>query len=150
MDNCAIALYEIKRQAFLIGYIQFPDKFSSSLAYAYDRRIAPIFHDVAECKGVAKEDPFSDAYVISEDFASDVIEYVEHEWLAKNLKAVEFYKIEEKFGGRAKRAEIKFVLEYAKIDRRFDKDLWDAVVRNAPSEANNIKDTFTPDDIYFG
>ena len=35
MNNEIVALYELKRQAFLLGYIQFPDKFNDALAFAY-------------------------------------------------------------------------------------------------------------------
>lgn len=148
MDNELIALYELKRQGFLIGYVQNPDRFSDSLAFAYYNRLAPIFHEniARETYG---EDPFADVYAVKGDFISEVLNYVDERDLAGDHQALEFYKLEDKFGGRSNRIELIHVLEYARIDGRFNKQVWDAVLSNAPAEANNLDDTFSPNNVEF-
>lgn len=139
------ALYEIKRQNFLIGYIQNPDRFDDALAYAHEHRMAPIFH------GSNDEDPFSDAYEISAEFAMKVVKYIDGLWLEKKFDKLGFYDLEDQFGGHHEyRSELICILEYARISRRFDDALYQAVEANAPVEGNSIDSSFGPEDVYFG
>ncbi len=148
MDSQLIALYELKRQTFLLGYIQNPDRFSDALAFAYYNRLAPIFHENVT-RETYDEDPFSDVYAVKGDFISKVLEFVDENDLAGNYQAIEFYNLEDKFGGRSNRIEILHALEYARIDGRFGQKVWDAIVQNAPAEANRIDDSFSPKDVEF-
>lgn len=148
MDSHLTALYELKRQTFLLGYVQNPDRFSDALAFAHANRIAPIFHE-----NIAREthgdDPFAEIYGVKADFISDLMKYVDDRDLAGDHQALEFYKLEDKFGGRSNRIEILHALEYARIDGRFNQTVWDAVVSNAPAEANTIDQSFSPADVEF-
>lgn len=149
MDHQLVALYEIKRQSFLLGYIQNPGNFSDALAFAYYHRIAPIFHeDIArETHG---KDPFDEVYAVKREFISDVLKYVDERWAANDLQAIGFYNLEDKFGGyKANRVELIHALEYARIDGRFDETVWSAVQGNAPIEANTLAAKFSPNDVNF-
>ncbi|WP_240975791.1 hypothetical protein [Paraburkholderia aromaticivorans] len=87
MDQQLIALYEIKRQSFLIGYIQNPPNFSPALAYAYYARVAPIFHE-----NIARErygaDPFEGVYSVKASFIDEVTKYVDECDRAGDLTAI--------------------------------------------------------------
>ncbi|WP_292029254.1 hypothetical protein [Brevundimonas sp. UBA2416] len=148
MDPQLIALYELKRQNFLLGYVQNPDRFSDSLAFAYYNRLEPIFHENI-ARETYEEDPFSSVYAIKGDFISALLKFVDENDQAGNLQAIEFYNLEDKFGGRSKRIEILHALEYARIDGRFGKKVWDAIVKNAPAEATMIDESFSPSNVEF-
>lgn len=150
MDQQLVALYELKRQSFLIGYIQNPDHFSDALAFAYYHRLSPIFHEDI-VRETYDSDPFEDAYAVKASFIDSVTQYVDECWRTNNLKAIEFYTLEEKFGGyKAKRIELLYTLEYARIDGRFDDTVWTAIESNAPIEASSVAATFSPKDVHFG
>lgn len=149
MDDQLIALYELKRQTFLLGYIQNPGAFSDALAFAYYHRVAPIYHEQ-----IAREsydsDPFEDVYKVKAEFIDEVTEYIDERVRADDYEAVGFYNLEEKFGGyKTNRMLLIYALEYTRIDERFDAKVWAAVEANAPTEANPLKATFTPKDVYF-
>lgn len=149
MDHQLIALYELKRQAFLLGYIQNPDRFSDALAFAYYHRIAPVFHE-----NIAREtydcDPFEDIYFVKRDFILEVLKYIDERDLEKDYESLGFYNLEEKFGGyKANRIELIYALEYTRISGRFGDEFWKAVESNAPAEANSIDSTFSPKDVEF-
>lgn len=151
MYSQLIALYELKRQSFLVGYIQNPDHFSDALAYAYYHRIAPVFHeDIARETYAA--DPFEEVYAVKSDFINDVLKYVDDRWRDDDLKAVAFAELEIKFGGyRTNRIELIRTLGYARIDgrHRFDDKLWAAIENRAPCEASSIDAMFSPKDVEF-
>lgn len=149
MDNNLVALYETKRQAFLLGYVQFPQKFSAAHAFAVYHRVSPIFHeDIArEVHGV---DPFEDLYAVKRDFILEVLNYVDQRSLENDFEALGFYQLENKFGGyKANRMELIHSLEYMRIDGRFDEKVWSAIQADAPAEANSLDDSFSPEDVYF-
>lgn len=144
------ALYELKRQSFLIGYVQNPDHFDAALAYAYEHRIAPVFHE-AIMREVHGEDPFAEAYAVSADFINKVLKHIDKLWIDKKFDELGFYDLEGHFGDHHKyRVELIHILEYARISRRFDDALYNAVEANAPVEANSIDSSFSPQDVYFG
>ncbi len=150
MDHQLIALYELKRQSFLIGYIQNPERFSGALAFAYYHRVAPIFHENG-ARETYGSDPFDEVYAVKRDFVDKVTKYVDERSRANDLEAIGFYKLEDKFGGyKTNRMELVFVLEYARINRLFDDTVWTAIQKNAPVEANSLEATFLPKDVYFG
>lgn len=149
MDRQLIALYELKRQSFLIGYLQNPKQFSDALAFAYRHRISPIFHE-----NIAREaynvDPFAEIYYVKSELISEVLKYVDERSLAGDLGEIEFYKLEDRFGGyKANRMALVYALEYARIDGRFDESVWKAIESNAPVEANQLDATFSPKDVHF-
>ena len=149
MDKQLVALYEIKRQSFLSGYIQNPDRFSNALAFAYEHRLAPIFNERI-MREVYDGDPFEDVYAVKAEFMEAVIKYVDDKWLAKDLSKIGFYDLEDKFGGhQTNRVELIYTLEYARISRLFDDNLWKAIESNAPVEANSLAATFGPEDVEF-
>lgn len=133
----------------MIGYIQHPGHFSDALAFAYYHRVAPIFHEdlVREAYDV---DPFESAYVIKAAFVDEVTKYVDDRWRADDLEAIEFYNLEDKFGGyKSNRVELIYILEYARIDGRFDDNVWKAIESNAPAEASSLDATFSPKEVHF-
>lgn len=149
MDKHLVALYEVKRQSFLLGYLQHPHLFSDAHAFAVQHRLAPIFHENI-LREVYGGDPFEEVYAVKADFISNVLKYVDERWLAKDWDALGFYNLEEKFGGyKTNRIELIHSLKYMRIADRFDDAFWKAVEANAPSEANSIKRTFSPADVYF-
>ena len=149
MDRNLLALYEVKRLQFLMGYVQFPNKISDAHAFAVFHRMAPIFHENI-LREVHGEDPFDDAYAVKKEFITEVLRYVDERWLEKDFDALGFYNLEEKFGGyKTNRIELIHSLEYMRIDGRFDDAFWNAVEANAPAEANSIDSTFTPEEVYF-
>ncbi len=150
MDQHLVALYELKRQSFLIGYIQNPDNFSDALAFAYYRRVAPIFHEDIP-RETYDRDPFETVHSVKASFVEEVTKYIDERWRTNDLKAIEFYNLEDKFGGyKANRVELIYALEYARIDGRFDDTVWEAIESNAPVEANSLDATFSPKDVHFG
>src|ERR1043165_2045583 len=123
MDQHLVALFEFKRQSFLIGFIENPERFHPALAFAYYHRVAPIFHEQ-----IAHEryngDPFDEVYAVKRDFVLAVIKYVDERWLANDLEAIAFRTLEEKFGGyKVNRMELVYALEYARINRGFDENV---------------------------
>ena len=147
MDPQLIALYEIKRQTFLLGYVQNPNLFSPALAYAYYHRMVPIFHEAIARDDV---DPFDGIYSVKADFIEQVTRYIDERDLAGDLQAVEFYKLETRFcGHHVNRADLIRSLEYTRIDGRFGSDVWAAVESNAPTEASSLRSTFSPRDVHF-
>ncbi len=150
MNNLLVAVYETKRQNFLTAFVQNPDKFDPALAYAYEKRLAPVFHEdvVRETYGT---DPFADVYAVKADFANEVLKYIDQCSLAKDFKSIEFSNLEDKFGGyKANRMELIHIVEYARISRRFDDQVYAAIESNAPMEANQLDATFSPGNVYFG
>lgn len=144
------ALYEVKRQSFLIGYIQNPKHFDDALAFAYEHRIAPIFHE-GIMREVQGEDPFEEAYFVSSEFATKVVKRIDELWLAKKYDELGFYDLEDEFGGHHEnRIELIRIIEYARISGRFDDTVYKAVESSAPVEANSIDATFSPKDVFFG
>lgn len=141
------ALYEIKRQSFLIGFVQSPTRFNAALAYAYQNRISPIFHEQA-ARAVYGEDPFEDAYSIKSAFVNEVASYIAERWQASDLAAVQFKKLETRFGGN--RMQLLHIIEYARMAGMFDDPLYNAIEANAPMNANSFLAKFEPEDVYFG
>ncbi len=144
------ALYEIKRQGFLLGFIQNPKNFDPALAYAHQHRMAPFFHEeiMREHHGA---DPFEAAYRISADFMDKVYEYLDECDINEKLEDVAFYKLEDHFGGYKKhRIELIRTIEYARISGRWGDELYAAIAKDAPAEANHIDSSFEPKDVFFG
>jgi len=144
------ALYEVKRQSFLIGFIQNPDHFNPALAFAYFNRVAPIFNEYLD-REAHGFDPFDAVYAVKADFVESVTKFVDKHWLAKNFSAIGFYDLEANFGGHhTNRVELIKVLEYARIAGGFDEATWKAIEANAPIEATDLAAKFSPSDVYFG
>jgi hypothetical protein len=143
------ALYEIKRQSFLMGFIVAPQHFSDALAFAYYNRLAPVFHEQIE-RELYGVDPFEQVYAVKADFINEVLHYVDEQDLAGNHADLGFYKLEDRFGGyKANRIELKWALEYARIDGRFSAKVWAAIEADAPVEANSLRSNFAPQDVSF-
>lgn len=148
MDQDAlIALYENKRLLVLNTFITHPQQVESALAFAYYHRLAPIFHeDIA--RETYERDPYAEIYAVKADFMNAVTKYIDGHWLGKTLDHVEFYELEGHFGGRDARIALIHTIEYARIGRRFDDEVYAAIQRNAPMEANNLESKFEPKDVY--
>src|SRR5690606_31612017 len=86
-------LYELKRQNFLIGFAQSPKHFNSALAYAYEHRIAPVFHEEITREKYG-EDLFKGVYSVSADFMDEVYAYMDECDLNETLGELAFYKLE--------------------------------------------------------
>lgn len=148
-ETLLAALYETKRQNFLIGFVTNPERFDPALAFAYYHRMAPVFNedDLRETEG---GDPFESVYSVKRHFVLDVANDVDKNWLEGSLENVQFNTLEDRFGGyKANRMEILVVLEYCRIAGRFDDALFNAVAKGAPVEASKIDATFKPEDVYF-
>ncbi len=150
-DNILTALYETKRQGFLLGFMQYPKNFDAALAYAYYNRIAPLLHEEIMRESYNGSDPFTDVYTIKAGFVEEVLEYIDSCNQNQDTDALGFYKLEEKFGGyKSNRIELIHTIEYFRIDGRFDDSVYSAIEANAPSEANQLKKDFSPDNCFFG
>lgn len=147
MNNEIKALYEIRRQVFLNGYLQNPNNYDDSLAYAYYNRIAPVLN----MEGSRNEAyVFDEACFVKSDFAKQVLDYLDDKWLKKEWSDVTFYKLEDLFGGyHSNRVELIYILAYARIQNLFDNALWDAVESDAPTEAKPITSKFSPQEVTF-
>ena len=59
--------------------------------------------------------------------------------------------MEDKFGGyKANRMEIAHGLRYAYLSDAFDREVYSAILEEAPMEAHGITRKFSPDDIVIG
>lgn len=146
------ALYELKRQSFLIGFIQNPDHFDAALAYAHEHRVAPIYHEDILREHYKGEDPFGEAYAVNAEFVEAVTNFMDECW-GDDLRRDElsFPRLEDRFGGyKANRMELRRAIEYARISQRFDDPLFEAIDVNAPAEAKGIAKSFSPEDVHFG
>jgi hypothetical protein len=144
------ALYELKRQNLLMGYLQHPEKIDDALAYAYTHRLAPVFHEQT-MRDSHGGDPFEAAYAVPADFMNELFKFMDECSINGNLADLEFYKLEEKFGGYKKnRIELIYAIEYARISHRFGDDVYAAIESNAPAEANSIDSNFDPSNVFFG
>lgn len=144
------ALYEIKRQGLLLGFISNPDKFDPALAYAHQHRLSPIFNEeiLREAYG---QDPFEQAYWIKSSFVDDVTKYIDELFRKKDYAGLAFNEIEDRFGGyKAKRMELRAVIEYARIKGLFDDAVYGAIEKDAPIEVAPISSSFSAKDVYFG
>lgn len=151
IDKNIGALYELKRQSFLLGFVQNPDRFSEALAFAYYHRMAPFFHETHIREVYHGVDPFEDIYAVKWSFVDEVTSYVDSCWRSECFEGLGFESLEDRFGGyRTNRVELIHVLGYARIDGRFDGNIWRAIEKNAPIEAKPIPSTFKPEDVHFG
>jgi hypothetical protein len=149
METQIVALYEVKRQSLLLGYLQNRSHFQDALAFAYFNRLAPVLHENI-ARETYKADPFEEVYAVKASFISDVLKHVAERVAANDLEAIEFYNLEGEFGGHQEnRVELIHTLEYARISGRFNDSVWAAIESNAPSEANSLDAAFSPDEIYF-
>ncbi|MFC3074930.1 hypothetical protein [Shinella pollutisoli] len=148
-DNLLRALYETKRQSFLLGFIQAPDRFDSALAFAYQHRIEPIFHEQT-AREIYGGDPFSSVYAIDAAFVDSVSKYIDANSDEKKSENLTFCKMEDEFGGRAVRMKLRYALEYIQLSERFEQSDFEAILRHAPAEAKKLVTEFTPQDVDFG
>jgi hypothetical protein len=112
-----IAAYETKRLIFLTAYIQNPKPFADALAFAYMHRLAPILHQDIE-REVYEEDPYREIYAVKADFMTDVLKRIDDLDRAGKHEEIEFYNLEDFYGGRHKRMQLIHSIEYFRIDGR--------------------------------
>lgn len=144
-----IATYETKRMLVLTSFVNSPRLILPALAYAYEKRLAPILHEE-----IAREkyglDPFDEIYPVKAEFMHRLLKDVDEKWLAKDFASLAFNEIEDRFGGyKVNRLEIAHTLRYAFLSGSFEDDVWTAIKKNAPSEAYSINRKFEPEDISF-
>ena len=142
------ALYELKRQSFLIGFIASPKHFEAALAFAYQYRIAPIFHETT-MRSTYGEDPFDDAYGVKREVATEITDYLDELWQADDFDGMGFRKLEHKFLEIAGRADLISILQYARLSNRFDDHTFAAITSNAPWEVPRHRSEFTAGDVKF-
>lgn len=126
------ALYESRKLTITMNYRIHGEKigFSKSYIYAISNDIFPFFQDEHN------NDPYKTLYQISSEKISDVINYIDEEWLKDKLYS--FYDLETKFDSRVDRSELIRILRYTFLDDRFDANLWEKLVSWAPVEANSL------------
>lgn len=145
-DALLIAAYENRRLLVLNTFLNHPNKIPPALAFAYEHRLAPLFHE--EIREHYGTDPYEDIYAVRRDFITDVSEWLDQRWLDKDYEGVKFSKLENAFGGyKANRMELVFSLKYMRLDRRFDDELFKAVMKDAPVEAQGVMQTYEPKDV---
>lgn len=131
-DQIMKALYENRKLSITLNFKIHGEKigFSHSYIYAIANDIFPFFQNETD------DDPFINCYKISSQQISEVINYIDEEWLKDNL--YDFYTLENKFGGKGNRSNLIRILRYTYLDDRFDDELWDKLVSEAPMEANSL------------
>ncbi|ROP23256.1 hypothetical protein [Vibrio crassostreae] len=136
-DLQLLALYENRKLMITMNYRIHGDVcgFSPSYVYAIANDLYPFFQSVH----IPEEnliDPYYDCYRISENDISEVLNYIDEEWLKDRL--YNFYDLETHFGGRGERGKLITILRYAYLDDRFNEALWSKMMEWAPSEAKSI------------
>lgn len=153
-NDLLIAIYELRRQSFLIGYLSKPNKFDKALAYAYQNRVSPIFHQTIEREAHSR-DVFESIYSTDSVFVDSVTKHIEQKYHQQDLSKISFYKLEEEFGDpksgfRDIRINLLHALVYTRLSDRFDTSVWHAIMKDAPAEACSLdKIESIDDDIYF-
>jgi len=124
---------------------QTKDFFSDAYVYAWSAGVYPLFdnYDYSE--------DLKEYFSITKDKVTDVINYIDKQWLEK--KYCTFYQLEDIFdvrgSGKYSRDELICILRYTYLHDKFDKTLWDTLVRRgeSPCEAETIIDPFDPSNL---
>jgi hypothetical protein len=90
-------------------------------------------------------DPFEAIHPVKGEFMRRLTEFVDEKWRAGDLKAIAFDKLEDAFGGY-KANRIAYTLRYAFLDGRFDDNVYAAIQRHAPVEAQGMTRPFELDE----
>ena len=117
-------------------------------AYAWVGGLYPVNHDSDYSVPDRPHENFRDYFLVTDDFANDVIKYLDDRWLDK--KCPTFYELEDHYGGRDKRSDLVKVCRYCYLGGAFDKVLWDALrtPTEHPAEATGINREFSDSDLY--
>ena len=127
------ALYEVKRQIILQGFISHPKNYNAALAFAYEHRLAPV-HNEENMREQLGCDPFEEAYAVKAEFMNKVLNHIDTLWLDKKWAELAFRNIEDALGGYKKhRMEIARTIQYARIKGLFDDELYDCLLYTSPS-----------------
>lgn len=147
-----ISNYELKRLLVLQAYMSDEKSVPKSLAYAYDKRIAPI-HDISnrllvEAYGL---DPYDSIYVSDKNFVADVTAYLDQNWVSQKSNLLEFSTLQSKFCvGNVDKTQLAYVLRYIKLSGLFDENLFNSVAQKAPIEASSINEDYVQNEVYLG
>lgn len=136
-DLTLLALYENRKLTITLNYRIHGDicGFSPSYVYAISHDIYPLFQST-HSPNAGIIDPFYDCYKTTEKDISEILNFIDEEWLKDKLYT--FYDLETHFGGKDTRIKLIHVLRYAFLDGRFDEKLWDKLVSWAPIEGKSI------------
>lgn len=136
-DKVLMALYENRKQFLVVNYRVHGDKcgVSESYIYAISHDMYPFFSQEYSLEG-DNQDPYAQCYKISAEDISEILEYVDSEWLKGNV--YDYYALESYFGSKATRWKLICILRYCFLDGRFDENLWSKLVDSAPVEAKSI------------
>jgi hypothetical protein len=119
-----------------------PDLIPNSYAYAWSKGLYPFFHDGDYSVPDYPHENFKELFKVGEEFAMQVINYMDQLWLDNNPPT--FYELEREFGGKSRRCELIHICRYAFLNGGFDDELWDALLTKMqhPSEAQGITRDF--------
>lgn len=125
-----------------------PDLLPNSYVYAWMKGLYPFLHDGDYSVPDYPHENFSEHFKVSNEFATEVINYLDDRWLNNNSPT--FYELEDQFGGKSSRAELLHICRYAYLDGAFDERLWDALLTKMkhPSEASLITSEFNENSLY--
>jgi len=124
---------------------QTKDFLSDAYVYAWSVGVYPLFDDYDYSVDLEEFFPITKSKV------SDVISYLNSEWLEK--KYYTFYQIEDHFdvlgSGKYSREDLIYILRYTYLHNKFDKTFWDTLVcrGNNPCEAETIVNSFDQSDL---
>jgi hypothetical protein len=121
------------------------DFISDAYAYAWSVGVYPFFdnHDYSA--------DLKEYFTIAEDKISELLKYLDSEWLKKNYYT--FYQLEDHFdvrgSGQYSRCDLICILRYTYLHNKFDETFWDTLVRrgDSPCEAESIINPFDPSDL---
>ena len=131
-DMSIKAIFELKRQELVLAKLNPETKefVDDAYVYAIRHRLCPVFHD-----SDGDIDPFEICYSTSREFALEVLDYADQQWMSKNK--LTFYTLEQKFGHNS-RVDLLIILRYAFLAHRFDQEFFNDLISECPSEAGRI------------
>ena len=136
-------MYNNYKRQMMIIYFQSIDFniVSDSLFYALSHDVYPFFHENEEVE------VYADCFCVKKEFVSAVIKHIDEKVLTKDLNKLDFYSLEEKFGGyKQYRSELIHILRYCYLARRFNADVWNKIISDAPAEVGFVTSNFDASD----
>lgn len=142
------ATYDVKRFQVLQAYKSNPKSVMPALAFAYDKRIAPIDHN-SGAKEAYGFDPYEEVYYANSQFVDTVIRRIRELDQAGDTANLSFPRLEDSLGGyKSSRMELAFTVRYLRLSGLFSEAVYKAISDNAPVEAQSIVDDYGPEDVY--
>ncbi|PCI58871.1 MAG: hypothetical protein COB35_12700 [Gammaproteobacteria bacterium] len=130
------------------------NEYDDGYLYAWESGVYPWFSDTDGSVNQMPHECYAEFFKVKKETVQNVLNYLDEKWLAKDIPT--FYELEERFGGKWDeengRIALLVICRYAFLSRRFDKTLWDKLLKpmQHPSEASSICSPLKRDsDIYF-